>query len=127
MAAHVENRVLDLGLNVLDTEATHLFICSSEPTTFTQATSTFALGNKNFGAGAVYGSPAAGGATNSRKVSTAAVTDGAVTASGTAGWVAAVDNANSRLLAVYALSATQVVTSGNTFTLGSFDTQLAGQ
>lgn len=127
MAAHVENRVLDLGLNVLDTEATHLYICSSEPTNFTQATSTFALGNKNFGAGAVYGAPAAGGATNSRKVSTTAVTDGSVTASGTAAWVAAIDSVNSRLLAVYALASSQVVTSGNTFTLGSFDTQIAGQ
>lgn len=127
MAAHVENRVLDLGLNVLDTEATHLYICSSEPTTYTQATSTFALGSKNFGAGAVFGAPAAGGATNSRKVTSAAVTDGSVSTGGTTAWVAVVDTANSRLLAVIALSASQVVTAGNTFTLAAFDIQLAGQ
>jgi hypothetical protein len=57
----VADRVLDLGLNVLDTEATHLYInYTSEPTTFTEATSTKACGNKNWGAGAVCGSPAAG-------------------------------------------------------------------
>lgn len=121
----VGDRVLDLGLNVLDTEATHLYITSAEATTFTQASSTNALGNKNFGAGAVTGSPAAG-SPNGRKVTTAAITDGSVTATGTASHWAITDNANSRLLATGTLSATQAVTSGNTFTLGAFDIRLPG-
>lgn len=121
----VADRVLDLGLNVLDTEATHLYITSSEATTFTQASSTNALGNKNFGAGAVTGSPAAG-SPNGRKVTTAAVTDGSVTATGTATTWAITDNTNSRLLATGTLSASQAVTSGNPFTLGAFDIRLPG-
>lgn len=122
----VQDRVLDLGLNVLDTEATHIYInYGSEATTFTEATSTKACGNKNFGAGAVTGSPAAG-SPNGRKVTTAPVTDGSVTATQTAGWWAITDNANSRLLATGALSATQAVTSGNVFTLGAFDIRLPG-
>jgi len=126
MAASVADRVLDNGLTVLDTEATHLYICSSEPTTYTEATSTYALGNKNFGAGSVFGSPAAG-SPNGRKVSSVAVTDGTVTGTGTAGYVGVTDNANSRLLADTTLSASQAVTSGNTWALGSFDIRLPSQ
>lgn len=121
----VGDRVLDLGLNVLDVEATHLYITSAEATTFTQASSTNALGNKNFGVGAVTGSPAAG-SPNGRKVTTAAITDGTVTATGTATTWAITDNTNSRLLATGTLSASQGVTSGNTFTLGAFDIRLPG-
>ena len=127
MAAHVDARVLDLGLNVLDTEATHIYICSAEPSTFTEATSTLALGSKNFGAGGCFNAPAAGGSANTRKGTSNAISDGAVTATGNAAFWAVVDQANSRFLAVGAIAAPQGVTSGNTFTLGSFDVQLSGQ
>jgi hypothetical protein len=119
----VQDRVLDLGLNVLDTEATHIYICSAEPATFTAASSTNALGNKNFGAGAAVGSPAAG-TPNGRQVTTVAITDGNVTATGTAAAWAITDNTNSRLLASGTLSASQGVTSGNVFTLGAFTIRL---
>lgn len=123
MADNVSSRVLDLGLNVLDTEATHIYICSAEPASYAEASSTYALGNKNFGAGNVFGSPAAG-SPNGRKVSSVAITDGTVTGDGDATHAAVVDAANSRLLAVTSLSAPQPVTSGNTFTLASFDIRL---
>lgn len=121
----VADRVLDLGLTVLDTEATHIYVCSSEPATFTAATTTAALGNKNFGAGGCFGAPSAR-APSGRKVSSVAITDGSVTADGTAGFWAVVDSANSRLLATGALAATQVLTSGNTFALPSFDIGIPG-
>jgi hypothetical protein len=121
----VGDRVLDLGLNVLDTEATHIYITSALATTFTEASSTFALGNKNFGVGAAVGAPAAG-APNGRKVTTTAITDGSVTATGTASHWAITDNTNSRLLAAFTLSTTQAVTSGNTFSLPAFDVRLPG-
>lgn len=121
----VGDRVLDLGLNVLDTEATHIYITNALATTFTEASSSFALGNKNFGAGAAVGSPAAG-SPNGRKVTTTAITDGSVTATGTASHWAITDNTNSRLLAAFTLSATQAVTSGNTFQLPAFDVRLPG-
>jgi len=52
-------------------------------------------------------------------VTIAAITDGAVTATGTATHYAIVDTVNSRLLATGSLSASQAVTNGNTFTLTS--------
>lgn len=118
MAAGVGTRVLDLGLNVLDVEADRLYLCSSEPTTFTEASSTFALGNKAGAAGSICGSPTAA-TPNGRKVSTAAITDGSITATGTASWYAIVDFANSRLLAKGAVTPPVAVTSGQPFTFNS--------
>jgi hypothetical protein len=126
MAASLEDRVLDLGLNVLDAEATHVTVCNTEPTTYAQATTTFLLGFKSFAAGSVFGAPAAG-SPNGRKVSSVAITDGTITTSGTANWWAISDNTNSRFLAHGSLAAAQVVTSGNTFTLATFDIRIPNQ
>lgn len=115
--AFLNDRVLDNGLTVLDTEANRLDICSAEPTTYTQATSTNSLGNKT---SLSIGAPTAR-TPNGRKVVVAAITDGTVTANGTATHIAIVDTVNSRLLATQALTASQVVTSGNTFTLPTID------
>lgn len=115
--AFLNDRVLDNGLTVLDTEANRLDICSAEPTTYTQATSTNSLGNKT---SLSIGAPTAR-TPNGRKVVVAAITNGTVTADGTATHIAIVDTANSRLLATQALTASQVVTSGNTFTLPTID------
>lgn len=113
----INDRVLDNGLTVLNTEANRLDICNTEPTTYAQATGSASLGNKT---SLSVGAP--GDRTpNGRKVTVAAITDGTVTATGTASHWAVVDTVNSRLLATGALSATQAVTNGNTFTLGAFD------
>jgi hypothetical protein len=108
------DRVLDLGLNVLDTEATTFHICSAEPTTFGTLNS---LGNKTLAAGDI-GAPSAG-SPNGRQVTVAALTGGTVTATGTANSYAIVDTANSRLLATGTLSPSQAVTNGNTWSLAS--------
>jgi hypothetical protein len=113
----INDRVFDNGLTVLDTEANRLDICSLEPVTYASATSTNTLGNKT--------SPTVGAPSdrtpNGRKVTVSAITDGTVTATGTATHWALTDTVNSRLLATGALAASQSVTSGNTFTLGAFD------
>lgn len=127
MAANVDSRVLDYGLSALKSEATHIYICNAEPTTYTAATSTNALGNKNFGAGNVFPAAIANGTPNGRKLTTAAVTDGTVTGTGTATNWAICDSVNSRLLAVGSLAAAQAVTSGNVFTLAAFDIRLPNQ
>lgn len=126
MTASLEDRVLDLGLNVLDTESTHVILCSSEPTTYAQATTTALLGFKSFAAGGAFGAPAAG-TPNGRKVSSTAITDGTITTTGTAAWWAITDNTNSRFHAHGQLSASQVVTNGNTFSLTSFDIRIPNQ
>ena len=113
--ASLNDRVFDNGLTVLDTEANKILITSAEATTYTQANATYALGNST---SLSIGAPAArsGGG---RQVTIAAITDGSVTATGTATHYAIVDTSNSRLLATGSLSASQAVTSGNTFTLSS--------
>lgn len=126
MTASVADRVLDNGLTVLDTEADKITLCSAEPTTYTEANSTYALGAKTFSTGGAFGAPAAG-SPNGRKVSSTAITDGTISGTGTATKWAVVDTANSRLLADGDLSASQVVTSGNTFALASFDIRIPGQ
>ncbi len=113
------DRVYDLGLNVLDTEANALYICNAEPATYTAATVTNALGSATGGAYTGIGAPAAG-TPNGRQVTVNAITAGSVTGTGTASHYAIVDTVNSRLLATSSLTATQAVTSGNTFTLTAF-------
>ena len=114
--ATLNDRVFDNGLTVLDTEANAIHITSQEATDYTDATSTSTLGNST---SLSIGAPAdrSGGG---REVTVAAITDGSVTGTGTATHYAIVDTVNSRLLATGSLSASQAVTSGNSFTLASF-------
>lgn len=115
--AFINDRVLDNGLTVLDTEANRLDICSQEPVSYAEATSTYTLGNKT---SLSIGSPTDGDS-NGRKVVVAAITDGTVSGTGTASHWAIVDTVNSRLLATGSLSSSQAVTSGNVFTLAAFN------
>ncbi len=118
--ASLGNNVFDQGLNYLDTNGTRLDICSAEPTTYAQATSTLTLGNKtalNIGA-------AQDGTPNGREVVVPAITDGTVTATGTATHWAITNPTGSELLATGALSASQAVTNGNPFTLTSFTVRI---
>ena len=114
--ALLDNTVFDSGLSVLDTLADILYICSTAPTTYTEASATYALGSK---AGPTVSAPAdaPGGG---RMVTVSAITDGTVTATGTAAYWALCDVSETRLLAAGDLSASQGVTSGNTFTLTEF-------
>ncbi len=97
-------------------EGNRLDICSSEPATYAAATGAASLGNDT----TVSVGAAADRAPNGRKV-TVPITGGNVTATNIATHWALTDPANSRLLATGALSASQAVTSGNTFALAAFD------
>jgi hypothetical protein len=112
--AFISDEVYDQGLDYADTNGTRIDICSSEPTTYSQATSngSNSLGNKT---GLNTGATAAGG-TDGRKVTVPAITDGTVTTTATATHWALTDG-SSLLIATGALSSGQAVTSGNTFTL----------
>jgi hypothetical protein len=113
--ATLNDRVLDNGLTVLDTEADKIVITSQAATTYAEANATYALGNSTSLSIAAPTDRGAGG----REVVVAAVSDGAVTATGTASHYAIIDTVNSRLLAVSTLTTSQAVTNGNTFTLSS--------
>lgn len=114
--ASIADRVFDNGLTVLDTEANKITVTSQESTTYASANSTHALGAST---SLSIGAPAdrSGGG---REVTVAAITDGSISASGTATHYAILDTTNTRLLATGSLSASQGVTSGNTFTLATF-------
>lgn len=116
MAGYINDYVLDNGLTVLDSDVTALVICSDMPTTYAEADSTYKLGSK---ASPTVSAPA--DATSGRKVTVSAITDGSVSATGTATHFALIDGTNSRLLVAQALASSQGVTDGNTFTLGAIE------
>ena len=114
--AYLNDEVMDQGLDYATANGTRLDICSTEPTTYAEATSTYTLGNKT---GLTTGA-ATNGDSSGRKVVIPAVTDGSVTGTGTAGFWALTDG-SSILVAVQSLSSTQAVTSGNTWTTPAID------
>jgi hypothetical protein len=110
--AFIIDTAFDSGLSYLTTNGTRLDITyTQEATTYTEATSTFTCGNDTVTTGS-----AEAGTVDGRKVVVPAITAGSVTATQTAGWYALSDG-SSILLATGPLTATQAVTSGNTFTL----------
>lgn len=109
--AYINDEIFDGGLDYATTNGTRLDICSQEPTTYAEATSTYTLGNDTVTTGA-----AEAGAVDGRRVQVAAITSGSVTGTGTATHWALTDGA-STLLATGALTASQAVTNGNAFTL----------
>lgn len=115
--ATLGDRVFDNGLTVLDTEANAIHVTSQEATSYAEATSTYTLGNSTSLSINAPADRTGGG----RKVTVAAISDGSITGTGTATHYAIVDTTNSRLLATAALTASQSVTNGNTFTLATFD------
>jgi len=92
-------------------------VTSQEASTYAEATSTYTLGNSTSLSIAAPSDRTGGG----RKVTVANITDGSVSGTGTATHYAIVDTNNSRLMATGSLTASQAVTSGNTFTLATFD------
>lgn len=118
--ATINDRVLDNGLTILDLEANRVDICSQEPASYAEATSTYTLGNET----SISISAPTDASPNGRKVTLAAVSGASVTGTGTATHYAISDTGNSRLLATGSLSASQVVTSGNTFSLTASDIRI---
>ena len=112
--AFVNDAVRDAALDYLIGEAATLHICSAEPASYA-GIAAVALGSKS---GLTLTGPT-DGATDGRAATVPAITDGSVTGTGTAThW--ALSDGTAALLASGALSASQAVTSGNTFTLGAF-------
>lgn len=114
--AFINDLVFDAALDyIINASSKELHICSQEPATRTAAIATYSLGSKS--------SPTVGtkanGDVSGRKCTISAITDGAVSGTGTATHWALVDGTN--LLATRTLGASQAVTSGNTFTLTAID------
>lgn len=122
MAAYLNSDILDAALSYISTNAENLYITddTAQPTTFTQASSTYKCGTK---ATPSFTGPGVGDASG-RKITCDAITDGTVGATATAAYFALTDDSESKLLVVQALSATQAVTIGNTFSLTAWDIEI---
>lgn len=116
--AFIADTVFDNGLTTLDTNGTRIDICSTEPTTYTEATSTYTLGNDTVNTGAPEN-----GATDGRRVIVPAISAGSVTGTGTAAFWALTDGSGV-LYATGSLSSSQAVTTGNTFSLDAISITL---
>lgn len=110
--AFIADSVLDAACNKLITDGSRMDICSAEPTTYSEATSTLTLGNKT---GLTLTGPS-DGATDGRAATVPSFSDGTVTGTDT-GTHWALTDGTSELLATGELSASQSLTSGNTLTL----------
>jgi len=113
--AFLNDEIRDQGLDYATTNGTRIDICSQEPTTYAEATSTYTLGNDTTTTGAT-----TDGDTDGRKVVVAAISGGSVTSDGTATHWALTDG-SSVLLATGALAASASVTSGGSFDLAAID------
>lgn len=107
----INDEVFDQGLDYADTNGVRIDITSQVATTYTEATSTYTLGNETVNTGSTEA-----GATDGRRVIVPAIAAGSVTATNTATHWSLTDN-SSVLIATGPLSSSQGVTSGNTFSL----------
>lgn len=119
MAKSVHNDVLDGAFNILN-DADLMTACSAEPTTRTEAVTTYALADVAMTPGTDY--TISDGDTNGRKVRMAAKSGVNVDTSGTATHVALVDA--TRLLYVTTCTS-QALTAGNTVNFPVWDVEIA--
>ena len=120
MADIIGDGVFDNGLNHL-LNAENLYICSTQPTNFTEASSTYKLGTK---ASPSLTGPADGGAGGGRQMQIDAIADGVVDAGGDAAWFALTDDSNTELLVSGNLGATLTIAVGSPWTLDAIIVQL---
>lgn len=115
---YINDLLLDLPLQALEDNGSRLDICTQEPATYTEATSTYTKGNKT---AITYTGPA-DRSPNGRKTQVDAISAGSVTGDGTVThWAISKTTATTALYAAGALASSQAVTNGNTFTLTAFD------
>lgn len=118
MAKFVPDATLDSMLAVITANVDRLDICSTQPTTYAEATSTYTLGNKTL-AGAW---SQANGDVSGRKITCAQQTSVSIGSSGTAQHIAGTDG--SSVLYFVTTCTSQSVTSGNTATINAFDIEI---
>lgn len=111
----LHNDVFDNGLNVIDANTENLYITDEEVSVFANLAAA-TLGVKAAPTIAAPSDRGGGG----REVVVSAITDGTVSATGTASHYALVDDSASKILAAGPLNAPQGVTNGNVFTLTQF-------
>ena len=113
MGFSIHDDLLDNGPAYLKAECTEITVCSAEPTTYTQAHTTYKLADVVVDTADF---TLAAGDVNGRKVTQAAQSGITVDADGTANHIAFNDTGATKLLMVKPITA-QVVAIGNTITI----------
>lgn len=122
MAKAVSNNVLDAALNYVKNNSTRISVCSAQPTTYTEAVTTYKLAIKTISATDFTGP--ANGDTSGRKVTSNQHTGITVDTTGTANHVSLADSVGSAL--VYVTTCTgQSLTAGNTVTVPAWKVEIA--
>jgi hypothetical protein len=116
--AYINDTVFDSGLSYITTNANRVDICSTEPTTYTEAITTYTLGNETT---ITTTGPSDAGTGTGRRAIIDQITAGDVTGTGTATSWGVTYTTGTALLAAGSLSSSQAVTNGNTFTLDAID------
>ncbi len=121
MGKSAHDDVIDGSLNIVKDNATRLCICTTEPTTYAEATDTKKLAILTIDS-ADFTGPA--NDTSGRKLTVNAQNTITIDASGTAAHVALCDSATSKLLYVTTCTE-QSLTSGNTVNTPAWDISIA--
>jgi hypothetical protein len=124
MAKWANDSAMDAMLAYID-DSTLLCVCSAQPTTYAEASSTYKLADVVMTAGAGNGDyTLANGDTNGRKLTVAQQADVPIDSTGTATHVALCISGSSTL--VYVTTCTsQALTSGGTVTVPAWDIEVA--
>jgi len=127
VTAYTDPAMFNAGLTAMSTNANKVFIDTSQPTTYTAASSTYLCGTATpGGAGATVGAPGNDAGTGQEVTVAAISSGGAISATATAAFWGVAYSTGSILYAGNSLSSSQSVTNGNAFTLASFTIDLRG-
>ncbi len=122
MAKSVHNDVLDAALDEIAT-CTRMDVCSAEPTTLAEATSTFTLANFTLTAGTAGADYAiADGDVSGRKLTVAAQAGATASATGNGTHIALSDGTS---LLYVTTCTSQSITTGNTVNTNAYDIEVA--
>lgn len=121
MAKWQNDLMLDAAFSWIEARVTKMTVCSTQPTTYTEATSTYRLAEVAMTSTDI---TVANGDTNGRKMTVPAKSGLSVLASGTAAHVALVGSTGSTLLLITTCT-TQALTTGNTVDVPTWDDEIA--
>lgn len=116
MILELKSRVVDASLNEIKNFTETLYICNQVPTTFLEASVTYAIGSK---AAPTFTGPA-DGVDNTRVLTVNAITDGVVLQNGDGVYAVLTDDSLSDILGIWILDVPLTVNGQTAFTLTSF-------
>lgn len=121
MAKWSSDTVLDGALNIVKNNVTRVTVCTTQPTTYTEATSTLMLAMRTGLTSGSFTGPVAGD-TSGRKLTSNIQADITITNSGSAQHVALTSES---VLLYITTCTTQSLTSGNTVTIPAWKIEIA--